>query len=110
MNADHQRRWKRIGRIALAAGTLLVAACACAAGSAQGQVMKWTVKGVEREALIIAPSNAAGADVKAPVVFAFHGHGGNMQQVADAGVQQLWPEAIFVYPQGLPTKLYVDPE
>ena len=77
--------------------------------------MKWTVEGVEREALVIAPTNnglskTAGAGAKAPVVFAFHGHGGNMQQVADAGMQQLWPEAILVYPQGLPTKLYVDPE
>jgi polyhydroxybutyrate depolymerase len=75
--------------------------------------MKWTVEGVEREALVVAPaiSRAKIANgAKFPVALAFHGHGGNMQQVADAGLQRLWPEAIFVYPQGLPTKLYVDPE
>ena len=39
-----------------------------------------------------------------PVVFAFHGHGGNSRySVTKFKVNQLWPEAISIYPQGLPT-------
>jgi len=40
----------------------------------------------------------------APLVFAFHGHGGSMVQAARSfPIHQLWPEAIVVYPQGRPT-------
>lgn len=70
--------------------------------------MRWTIDGVQREALVLAPSKAF-AGRKAPVLFAFHGHGGNMQQVADVGLQNFWPEAIVVCMQGLPTRIYVDP-
>jgi polyhydroxybutyrate depolymerase len=39
-----------------------------------------------------------------PVVFAFHGHGGNSRySVTKFKVNKLWPEAISIYPQGLPT-------
>ncbi len=71
---------------------------------------EWTIDGVVREALIAAPASAKTAP--APVVFAFHGHGGNMNQAARSfGYHNLWPEAIVVYMQGLNTvgKL-VDPE
>ena len=47
-----------------------------------------------------------------PVVFAFHGHGGSMQNAARSfGFHTLWPEAVVVYPQGLntPDRL-TDPE
>ena len=82
----------------------------CAARDARAELMKWSVDGVQREALVLGPAKAAGVATNAPVVFAFHGHGGNMQQVADAGLQQIWPEAVLVCMQGLPTKIYVDPE
>jgi polyhydroxybutyrate depolymerase len=72
-------------------------------------VMKSTIDGVRREALVIPPSVGT-ATGEAPVLFAFHGHGGNMQQVADAGLQSFSPEAIVVWMPGLPTKIYVDPE
>jgi polyhydroxybutyrate depolymerase len=40
--------------------------------------------------------------VSHPLVFAFHGHGGNMQGAAQSmHFQDLWPEAIIVYPQGV---------
>ena len=40
----------------------------------------------------------------APVILAFHGHGGNMYFAARGMTfQNQWPEAIVVYPQGLPT-------
>jgi polyhydroxybutyrate depolymerase len=63
---------------------------------------KWTVDGVEREALVYLPSTSSKA--KPPVIFAFHGHGGNMYFAARGmAFQNSWPEAIVVYPQGLPT-------
>lgn len=57
------------------------------------------VDGVEREALISAPtSNKA-----APVVLAFHGYGGNMNKAAsNFRLHEHWPEAVVVYLQGLP--------
>ena len=74
-----------------------------AAGNAEELVRReWTVEGVTREALMHVPSGAA--HQATPVVFVFHGHGGSMRQVAQANpIHQNWPEAIVVYPQGLPT-------
>ena len=64
---------------------------------------KWTIDGVEREALVFVPSGSS-PKTKAPVIFAFHGHGGNMYFAARGmAFQNQWPEAIVVYPQGLPT-------
>jgi polyhydroxybutyrate depolymerase len=62
----------------------------------------FTVDGVIREALIYFPATSQKS--KAPVIFAFHGHGGNMHFSANGmPFQKYWPEAIVVYPQGLPT-------
>lgn len=69
-----------------------------------------TVDGVVREALIYAPPNAK--KEATPLVFAFHGHGGSMEQAARSfAYHTLWPEAIVIYMQGLntPGKL-TDPE
>jgi polyhydroxybutyrate depolymerase len=75
----------------------------------QGEVMRWTVDKDKREALVFVPTTDMA--VKRPLVFAFHGHGGNMQGTAQQmHIQSLWPEAIVVYPQGLPTKSHVDPQ
>ncbi|HWY52590.1 MAG TPA: prolyl oligopeptidase family serine peptidase [Chthoniobacterales bacterium] len=63
---------------------------------------KWTVDGMEREALVVLPSTSSKS--RPPVIFAFHGHGGNMHFAARGmAFQNFWPEAIVVYPQGLPT-------
>ena len=63
---------------------------------------KWTIDGVEREALVYLPSTSAKG--KTPVIFAFHGHGGNMYFAARGmAFHDHWPNAIVVYPQGLPT-------
>ena len=41
-----------------------------------------------------------------PVVFAFHGHGGNMKYAATKfAYQKHWPEAIAVYMQGTLTDM-----
>lgn len=72
--------------------------------------MEWTVDGVTREALVYIPP--AAKTTLTPVVFSFHGHGGNMKQVASGNTYyKLWPEAISVYMQGLNTPgRLVDPE
>jgi len=58
-----------------------------------------TVDGLVRQALVRVPANAAGT--AAPVVFAFHGQGGNRTQAARSfGVHPGWPEAIVVYLAG----------
>jgi polyhydroxybutyrate depolymerase len=71
--------------------------------------MTWTVDGTERQALVFVP--AAASQEPSPVVFAFHGHGGRMQNTARTfQLQKYWPEAIVVYMQGLPTAGRTDPE
>lgn len=68
--------------------------------AAAPDVMKFDVDGVERQALVFLPAKPQNA----PVVLAFHGHGGNMRFAARGmHFQDQWPEAIVVYPQGLPT-------
>ena len=85
--------------------TLWFAAAVCIASNAfavEPAPTKWTVEGVEREALVVLPSTSSKA--RPPVIFAFHGHGGNMHFAARGmAFQNFWPEAIVVYPQGLPT-------
>jgi len=66
------------------------------------QKMEWTVDGVAREGLVWAPTKESPGGP--PLVFGFHGHGGSMQNAARSfGLQDLWPEAVVVYLQGLPT-------
>lgn len=79
----------------------------------------WTVDGVERTALVYLPKKASGDTAKSasdatalPVIFVFHGHGGGSKHVATRfALHQEWPEAICVYPQGLPTAVpKIDPD
>jgi len=75
-----------------------------------GQVLRLQVAGVAREALVFAPT-AKTTNGLAPLVLAFHGHGGSMGNAAmSMHFQTAWPEAVVVYPQGLPTRTDVDPE
>jgi polyhydroxybutyrate depolymerase len=71
---------------------------------------EWTIDSVQREALVYVPDSAK--TNASPVVFAFHGHGGNMRQIARSfHIHELWPEAIVVYMQGLNTPgRLTDPE
>jgi polyhydroxybutyrate depolymerase len=62
----------------------------------------FAVDGLEREALVAAPAKRA--EAPPPLVFAWHGHGGSMAHAARSfRTHELWPEAVVVYPQGLPT-------
>jgi polyhydroxybutyrate depolymerase len=76
-----------------------------AAGSTAPIERHWKIEGMDRVGLIFAPKTGKGENSrKAPVLFAFHGHGGNMRQAAARfGFQRKWPEAVVVYLQGLPT-------
>lgn len=61
-----------------------------------------TVDGVDRSTIIYAPASAK--TNSSPVVFVFHGHGGNSRNAERSfHIEQNWPEAIVVYMQGLPT-------
>src|ERR1700722_9863324 len=84
-------------------------ACLICAVSANAEVMKWKIDGLERQAVVFPPTKSS-ASGKSPLLFAFHWHGGSMDEAAEGmRFQTLWPEAIVVYMQGLPTKIYVDP-
>jgi polyhydroxybutyrate depolymerase len=74
------------------------------------RVMHWRVGDTVREAMLYIPATATLQPT--PVVFAFHGHGGNMQNMfRGRGFDKLWPEAIIVSPQGLNTPgQLTDPE
>jgi polyhydroxybutyrate depolymerase len=74
------------------------------------QRVELQVEGASREALIYAPASAKATP--APVVFVFHGHGGNSRQVARTfAMNRHWPEAISVHMQGLNTPgRLTDPE
>jgi polyhydroxybutyrate depolymerase len=66
------------------------------------QRREWKVGEATREALIYVPDSARTNPT--PVVFAFHGHGGSMQNAARMfSIHTRWPEAIAVYMQGLNT-------
>jgi polyhydroxybutyrate depolymerase len=69
-----------------------------------------SVNGVRREALVYVPNKAS--ESLAPLVFAFHGHGGTARHAAqNFKFQQHWPEAVVVYIQGVPTPgRLTDPE
>ncbi len=71
--------------------------------------MTWTVDGVEREAVVFAPT-AESPRGRHPLILAFHGHGGNMTGTSRWGLQNRWPQAIVVYPQGLDTPSGLDPK
>jgi polyhydroxybutyrate depolymerase len=84
--------------------TLIIAAaltlCARVA-LAESAVETWTVDGVKREAIVYTPKSTAG---KAPLIFSFHGHGDDMENFQYVGLQNVWPDAIIVYFQGLPSR------
>ena len=97
---------------------LLVGLLLASSASAQ-DLEAWSVEvgGVERRALVRIPEASLRGDepsapVPAPVVFAWHGHGGRAAGFARRfGLHEAWPEAIVVYPQGLPTpSKLVDPQ
>ncbi len=79
---------------------LATTASVCLAQTGPLQRREWKVEGLDREALVYAPS--AAKTTPTPLVFVFHGHGGNMNGAANSfRIHTIWPEAMVVYPQGL---------
>jgi len=67
----------------------------------QSDVKSFQVDGVERTAIVIAPAKKTDHP---PLVFGFHGHGGTARFVSRRfDIHRHWPEAVVIYPQGLPT-------
>ena len=98
-----------LSSLAIFATLALAAVLSAVAGLAAEPVFNtWTVDGVERSAIVVVPETKEGE--KLPVVFVFHGHGGSGRQIGRSRFETHWPEAIVVYPNGLPTKSYYDPE
>jgi len=63
-------------------------------------VLAFDVNGLRRTAVIVVPERATDP---APLVFVFHGHGGSGAQIEGRfAIETRWPEAIVVYPDGLP--------
>jgi polyhydroxybutyrate depolymerase len=94
---------------ALALGGSIVATTRAA--DAPLKRMEWSVGDLKREALVHLPASAT--QTESPVVFVFHGHGGTMKNLAEKSfaIHRYWPEAICVYPQGVPTPgALTDPE
>lgn len=86
-------------RVLLAAAGL--AACPRAARGAEPLRRTWDVDGLSRQALLFLPEDR---QRPAPVVFGFHGHGGSAQNAARMfRLHEVWPEALVVYMQGIPT-------
>ncbi len=72
----------------------------------QQSTTTFNIQGSERKAIVIAPTKPNGA----PVIFAFHGHGGNMRNAQRSFLMEKeWPEAIVIYMEGLPTASVNDP-
>jgi polyhydroxybutyrate depolymerase len=68
------------------------------------------VDGVERTAVIY-PSAKPAPKAGAPLALGFHGHGGRAELMARRwSLHTLWPEAVVIYPQGLPSATTIDPD
>lgn len=85
---------------------LMLALAACVAlptfAREKSETRTWTIDGVKREALVY--GFETGKPTPRPLVFVFHGHGGTMRNASQAfRIHELWPEALVVYPQGLPS-------
>jgi polyhydroxybutyrate depolymerase len=106
---EHHKRVSAMTRFAVA----IVVGCVASWGAIAAEPLQkkeWTVGETKREALVHAPAKAE--KEPSPLVFVFHGHGGTMKNASTKmAIHEHWPEAICVYPQGLPTpgKL-TDPE
>jgi len=74
------------------------------------KIIGWHIMGEERAAIVYPPA-VQPKGVKAPLIFVFHGHGDNAWFATEQfPFQTLWPEAIVVFPQGLPTQSASDPK
>ncbi len=66
---------------------------------------EWDVAGAKRTGIVCIPDASAQQPAAGwPLVFVFHGHGGSAQNIRrQFQIDTLWPDAVVVYLQGLPT-------
>lgn len=104
--------------LSIATVCLLAIACSPLSGAASRQFASqseainqtFNVDGVERIAIIY-PNTKPASKTGAPLVLGFHGHGGRAVFVARRwSLHSLWPEAVVIYLQGLPTATSRDPD
>ena len=94
---------------ALGLVALMVMAISGVARAVEPQIIGWNIEG-EKRAAIVYPPAVQDKRAKAPLIFVFHGHGDNAWFATEQfPFQQLWPEAIVVFPQGLPRASSTDP-
>ncbi|HKQ79571.1 MAG TPA: esterase [Blastocatellia bacterium] len=80
-----------------------VAARQVPAGQSRAFDLTLNIDGVERTALVY-PNTMPESKTGVPLVLGFHGHGGRAEFVARRwSLHTLWPEAVVIYLQGLPT-------
>lgn len=93
-------RWSVVGAMVVGAATVF----AQPAQSPALETQTWKVDGVERTALISVPRDVP-PKTTVPVVLVFHGHGGTSAKAAATfRIHEAWPQALVMYPQGLPTE------
>lgn len=67
----------------------------------KSEVVTFQVGDLTRRATVYAPTVKS---TNPPLVFGFHGHGGNMRNAANSfQMHEKWPEAVVVYMQGVPS-------
>lgn len=110
MSALTRRRWLIVAALVAALAWVRVGHAQRALAGLEERT--WKVGDLERRALVHLPDPAAVPEAGAPLVYVFHGHGGNPRAVARSfGIHELWPQAIVVYPEGLLTPgMLTDPE
>jgi polyhydroxybutyrate depolymerase len=73
--------------------------------------MAWDIGRDQRLAIVYPPAVVQDRHAKAPLIFVFHGHGDNAWFATEQfPFQTLWPEAVVVFVQGLPTPSVSDPK
>ena len=87
-----------LSRVAACAAILTFAA---SASLAEPKLMTFPAGGVDRKAIVYAPASKTG---RAPLIFAFHGHGDSAENYVGVDLQSAWPEAVVVYFEGLPVR------
>jgi polyhydroxybutyrate depolymerase len=85
------------------AATAALFLSAIPASAQYSKKLTWSIDGEARQAIVYPPFGER-AIGRAPVVFAFHGHGDDAEHFQVVGIHDAWPEAVVVYFQGLPSR------
>lgn len=74
----------------------------------KSKIVEFRIEGVSRRAAVVEPEGNSGP---MPLILVFHGHGGNIRTtLRQFNIHSLWPQALIVYPEGLPAVGINDPD